>query len=183
MNIYRRIYEEKVGPIPIDQDGRTFEIHHIDGNHENNDIDNLLCITIQEHYNIHFSQGDYSACMLIANRMLTSPVEISALSSLFNRQRVENKTHNFLGSSLQNKRVENGSHPFLGGKIQGASSRSRVNAKTHNFIGGIIQQTTSQRRITEGTHNCLTHYTCPHCKKQGKGPVMLRHHFDNCKVA
>jgi hypothetical protein len=23
--------------------------------------------------------------------------------------------------------------------------------------------------------------TCPHCGKTGKGPGMLRYHFDNCK--
>lgn len=52
-NIYRKIYESHYGPIPIDETGRTYEIHHIDGNSENNDISNLKCVSIQEHYNIH----------------------------------------------------------------------------------------------------------------------------------
>ena len=38
---YRKIYEQHYGPIPKDTDGRSYEIHHIDGNHNNNDINNL----------------------------------------------------------------------------------------------------------------------------------------------
>ena len=34
---YRKIYEQHHGPIPIDESGRTYDIHHIDGNHFNND--------------------------------------------------------------------------------------------------------------------------------------------------
>jgi len=26
---YRKIYEQHYGPIPVDSDGRTYEIHHI----------------------------------------------------------------------------------------------------------------------------------------------------------
>jgi hypothetical protein len=36
MNIYRKIYEQNYGHIPKDSAGRTYEIHHIDGNHKNN---------------------------------------------------------------------------------------------------------------------------------------------------
>ena len=57
MNTYlydhRKIYERYNGSIP---DG--YEIHHIDGNHKNNDPKNLKAVTMQEHYNIHYQQGD-----------------------------------------------------------------------------------------------------------------------------
>lgn len=59
MSIYRKIYEQTFGPIPVDSSGRTYEIHHIDGNHLNNDIENLKAMTIQEHYDIHNAQGDF----------------------------------------------------------------------------------------------------------------------------
>jgi hypothetical protein len=58
MSIYRKIYEQNFGPIPKEPNGRTYEIHHIDGNHNNNDPTNLSAMTIQEHYDIHYSQGD-----------------------------------------------------------------------------------------------------------------------------
>ena len=31
---YRKIYEKVYGPIPREDNGRSFEIHHIDGNKE-----------------------------------------------------------------------------------------------------------------------------------------------------
>lgn len=66
---YRKIWEENFGTIPKDEDGRTFEIHHQDGNRANNDISNLICISIKDHYDIHYKNGDYGACVMIAKRM------------------------------------------------------------------------------------------------------------------
>jgi hypothetical protein len=57
------------GEVPKDEFGRSFDIHHIDGNNKNNDINNLKCVSIQEHYNIHFEQGDQGACHAIRIRM------------------------------------------------------------------------------------------------------------------
>ena len=61
---YRRIYEEHYGKIP-----EGFEIHHIDGDRSNSDVSNLKCVTTQEHYDIHFAQGDYMACSIIMTRL------------------------------------------------------------------------------------------------------------------
>jgi hypothetical protein len=66
---YRKIWEETYGPIPKDFDGRPYEIHHIDGNHNNNELSNLMCLTIIEHYNIHYENNDFGACVMIAKRM------------------------------------------------------------------------------------------------------------------
>lgn len=66
---YRKIWEEKYGKIPKDDEGRPYEIHHVDGDRNNNSIENLVCITIKEHYDIHYKQGDYGACVMIAKRM------------------------------------------------------------------------------------------------------------------
>jgi hypothetical protein len=46
----------------------------------------------------------------------------------------------------------------------------------HNFVG------LSKRKVEDGSSNLLTEYCCPRCSKTGKGPVMFRHHFDNCKL-
>lgn len=81
---HRKIYEDHCGPIPYDSQGRSYEIHHIDGNHNNDDISNLLCVSIQEHYNIHYSQGDYKACLIMSNRMKISPEEKSRLAKISN---------------------------------------------------------------------------------------------------
>jgi len=210
MSIYRRIYKDHYGPIPIDEDGRTYEIHHVDGNHENNDIANLKCITFLEHYNIHYSQGDWAACLKMSARMKLSPEEKSRIGKLaqqkrvkdgthhflgpnVNRKRVENGTHKFSGPEMNNTRVENGTHQCLGGEIQ----RKRVEDGTHNFIGGELQRkrvaagthnllggALHRKRVEEGTHNFLNpqDYICPHCGKEGRGFTMKRWHFDNCRV-
>lgn len=100
MSIYknhRRIYEKTYGPIP-----EGYEIHHIDGNPLNNDPKNLKAVSIQEHYDIHFYQGDYGACQLIANRMQNGPTsdEISKLASMNNKKRIQSGTHNFLKENV-----------------------------------------------------------------------------------
>jgi hypothetical protein len=68
-NTYRSIWIKTYGKIPKDSLGRSYEIHHIDGNRQNNDISNLICISIEEHYNIHYKQNDFGACVMIARRM------------------------------------------------------------------------------------------------------------------
>lgn len=76
--IHRRIYEDYHNVrLPS-----TIEIHHVDGNHDNNDISNLIPVTIQEHFEIHKSQRDYAAAFRIAQRMDISKEEKSRLASL-----------------------------------------------------------------------------------------------------
>ena len=55
---YRKIYESHYGKIPKDKDGRSYQIHHIDGNHNNNHNTNLKSLTEKEHYEIHITQGE-----------------------------------------------------------------------------------------------------------------------------
>ena len=182
MSIYRHIYETHFGSIPKELDGRSYEIHHIDGNHENNSIDNLKCITICEHYNIHYIQEDWAACSMIIRRMGLTPEEISRQCSIFAKKRVANGTHNLLDKDAARernlKRVEAGTHHLLGPEI----NRKRIDTGTHNFLG----PENNRKRVEVGTHNFLNHptYTCPHCGKIGKGTAnMFRWHFDKCKSA
>jgi hypothetical protein len=78
--VYRKIYEQHYGPIPKDDEGRTFEIHHKDGDTENNDPANLVALSIKDHYDLHYSQGDWSACLAMSHRMKISPEEKSELA-------------------------------------------------------------------------------------------------------
>ena len=95
MSNYRKIYEQHYGPIPKDNDGRTYEVHHIDGNHKNDSPENLIAVSIQEHYNIHYKQGDWAACHRIAVKMKLSHQEISELATKNNLKRVADGTHPF----------------------------------------------------------------------------------------
>lgn len=38
-----------------------------------------------------------------------------------------------------------------------------------------------EKSIKNGNHVQLQDISCPHCNKIGKGVVMYRYHFDNCK--
>lgn len=81
---HRKIYETHYGPIPLDDEGRSYEIHHLDGNHNNNDPVNLKCVSIKEHYDIHYKQGDYKACLIMSQRMKILPEEKSRLAKISN---------------------------------------------------------------------------------------------------
>jgi hypothetical protein len=164
MNIYRAIYEENFGPIPVDDSGRTYDIHHIDGNHKNNDILNLIALPIQEHYNVHLKQGDYSACVLIALRMNMSKEEISKLNKQAAIKRRDEGKCNFgseYASKVQRKLVEEGRHHMLG--------------------DGSFQRKNAKKIIDEGRHNMVEKSTCPNCGKIGQARAMMRWHFDNCR--
>lgn len=200
MNIYtksnfRKIYKDYHGSIPVDDKGRTYEIHHIDGNRNNNDISNLIAVSIQEHYNIHYSQEDWGACFKIAKRLELSPMEKSELAKKSAADRVNNKTHHWLGPDTNYKycreRVANGTHHFLGGEIQ----KNRVINGTHNLLG---KNNPTHARIANGTHHLLgsahnlnrlangTHpsqkmKTCEHCGATVNAMVFGRHHGPKCK--
>lgn len=184
MTIYRRIYERAIGPIPIDKNGITFDIHHIDGNHSNNNISNLMALSIQEHYDIHLAQGDIGACRAIRLRMETGQKDkeiLSELSKKVQKERVENGTHNFLKdgfhSDIQRKRVEDGTHNFLREGFQKEIQNKLIEEGKHHLLGGKYQA----KQLAEGKHPSQVVRTCPHCGKVGKGGGMMLKHFDNCK--
>lgn len=181
---YRKIWITANGPIPKDSDGRTYEIHHKDGNRENNDLDNLMCLSIQEHYDIHLAQKDYQACHAIKLRMKYSHKEISELASkaakarkvqVFNIPEVRAKNI----ASIKSK-IENGTFHLLSGEIQRKSNLNRVVLGIHNFqqaehitkvkerntaaikegthvfCGGEMQSETQSKRVKDGSHHFLS---------------------------
>ena len=179
---YRKIYRDKYGSIPMDENGRSFEIHHIDGNRSNNHPDNLKAVSIQEHYNIHYEQGDYGACFLIAGKMSIKPDTISEISRRVALERVEKGTHNLIGdSNPSHRRIKEGTHHFLNPDFQRNVALSRVKNGTHNLLSGNIQRDTNQKRLSEGTHHSQVKHTCPHCGYTGNGAGMFRWHFERCK--
>jgi hypothetical protein len=200
---YRKLWESHNGPIPKDKDGRSYEIHHIDGNHQNNVIENLKLVTIQEHYDVHYSQGDYGACLAIIMRM-NVPVEVSKklqskLSKAVAAKRIAEGTHNFsseLSKRVQKERLDNGTHNFQGeqGSLNAVQRNNKlVELGKHPWageLGKIHNKKVATERIANGTHNFqgemnpnknMPKVTCPHCGKVGGRNSMKRYHFDNCK--
>lgn len=198
---HRKIYEQHFGPIPKDQHGRSMEIHHIDGNHSNNDISNLKLVTIEEHYKIHHDQGDWNACLRMSYRMNLSVEEKSILARKNALKRVEDGTHHWVGPKHNQTLVERGIHPFLNRKAARQRNLKRISENRHNLVGDsnpvykLIAEgkhhfqtnNPSKKMIHDGTHHFLTNHPnkiqieCPYCKKIGGATNMKRYHFDNCK--
>lgn len=167
MKNYRKIYKQHHGSIPKDSQGRSCEIHHIDGDHTNNDIANLKLVTIEEHYELHKSQGDWVSCFMIAQRMNLSPKELSEVASR--------------SASITNAtRVANGTHVFLNREAAKQRNLKRIAEGTHNLISDLnpvynlikqgkhhFQTANPSQNITNGrllpAHIKLS---CIFCKKQ-----------------
>lgn len=200
---YRKIYEQHHGPIPKEPNGRSYEIHHIDGDHTNNNPENLKAVTLQEHYDIHYAQGDYGACYYMASqRMDRTPEEISHIASLQQQARVANGTHHLLGGEIQRKLVAEGRHHLLSGEIQRKSSLRRGAEGTlpgqgpkNPFWGGEIQRRLvaegkhplqgpahNHNRLKNGNHPSQIKKTCPHCGKTVSATAYGTWHGDKCKV-
>lgn len=115
---YRRIWIEHNGPIPVDERGRSYEIHHIDGDCENNDISNLLCLSIKDHYELHKKQGDIGAAKLIAMNLELSAEEKSELSRKSFELQIDRGTFNWSdkewAKARTKKLLDEGRHPLQG---------------------------------------------------------------------
>lgn len=198
---HRKIYEKYHGPIGKDSNGRSLEVHHIDGNHSNNEISNLKLVTIQEHYDIHYAQGDWAACALMAKRAMIPPEEVSRLSRMAQQALVDAGTHHWLGGAHNKKRINEGTHNFLDKEAARERNLKRVAVGTHNLLTENNPSTVlakagqhhfqlnnpTHKRINEGTHHFITDHpnklqvTCLACRKTGGYTNMKRYHLDNCK--
>lgn len=200
---YRKLWESHNGPIPKDKDGRSYEIHHIDGDHNHNVIENLKLVTIQEHYDVHYNQGDYGACLAIIMRMNVPVADAKKLQSKLSKavaaKRIAEGTHNFsseLSKRVQQERIENGTHNFQG--EQGSLNAVQRNKKLvelgkHPWAGergSEHNKKVAADRMKNGTHNFqgdnhptkkLPIVKCDYCEVVGKQNLMKRYHFDNCK--
>jgi len=165
---YRKIYENHYGPILKEPNGRSYEVHHIDGNHNNNDPSNLTLLTLQQHYDVHYAQGDYASCaLMIIQRMNYSPAEISKMASeltgQWSRERIQAGTHNFLGDKNPSK-------------ILAAQGK-------HHWQNSDIQRKTALTALKNNKHPTQISWSCLVCKKTGKGlSNYSRYHGANCKV-
>jgi hypothetical protein len=204
---YRKIYEQHYGAIPKDENGRSYQIHHIDGDKNNNNIENLMCLSIEDHYQLHLSKKEYAAARLIAIQMKRSPEEISNLARKTviktNQKMIENgthpwlgpehnrrknaaaiaaKTHHWLGPENNRRRIEAGTHPFTNSEMQSKIARNAVANGKNVLVGGKIQKQTQNKLLAEGKHLSQIKITCEHCGKVASKLNYQRWHGDRCKL-
>lgn len=130
---YRKIYEQYKGPIP-----KGFDIHHSDGNRNNNDISNLICVSIQEHYEIHKNQGDWGACRKILKRMSMTDQERSKLSSECAKQFWANLSDEERISISKNISKSLSGKPKTGKAAKGHSKTKERNTKASESIKAVL---------------------------------------------
>jgi hypothetical protein len=179
---YRKIYEAHHGPIPKDTQGRSFEIHHINSDHNDNRIENLKLVTIEEHYAIHKAQGDYVSAFMIAQRMKLSPAELSDIAS---------KSVTMTNA----RRIKDGTHHFQDGEAARQRNLTRVTAGTHNFLSEDNPSTVLAKAgkhhfqlnnpvnnlLAKGTHASKIKLSCIFCHRQCSKNNFNKEH-KNCGV-
>jgi len=192
LNKQAKIWKQHFGVIPKDEFGRSYEIHHIDGNPNNNNIDNLKAVSIHEHYEIHRDNGDYGAAFIIARRMKSKPEDIAEVARLGALKRVEAGTHNFQDPNFPrsldhnkgyvvaknistNEYVRVTKEEFNSSDILVGSNKNRKQNKVHTNRGHNKGKNWSQKEKRTNT------VTCPHCNKSGDASGMIRWHFERCK--
>ena len=141
MKDYRRLWTKANGPIPLDEKGRRYDIHHIDGNRENSELDNLRCVSMEEHLNIHIEQEDWSAAFRIAQRMDIDPKIKSELMSKSNKKRLEEGSHPFLQDackilrkSRMDKLIEDGTYPFQNPEVIKKAIKTKQEKYNHQEL-------------------------------------------------
>ena len=179
---YRKIYENHIGPIPYEPNGRTYDIHHIDGNRSNNDPLNLVALSIQDHYDLHYKQKDYGACLLISRKLSLSPSELSYISSQTQKARVENGTHPWQtrpdGTNLQIDRIANGTHHCHNNLNHPMKIRSRNGS--HTWFG---DNNPCYNQLLSNRHSSQKVWTCEHCGVSGRGAGnYTKYHGNNCHL-
>lgn len=93
---HKKVYREHYGPIPKEPNGRSYHIHHIDGDHSNNSPENLQAVTAKEHRAIHKAQGDYYAALRLSSRHEHTGAELSELARIANNKRIAEGKHNWV---------------------------------------------------------------------------------------
>lgn len=171
---HREVWIKHNGPIPKDDSGRSYDIHHLDGDHTNNEPSNLIALSIKDHYQTHYDQGDYAACRAIAMRLSLSPDEISSIARESANQRLNAGTHHFLDptyikrhgefmSKRNTELAEHGLNPWQNKEwiqtqieIKRKRALDRIANGTHNFLDPEHQnmlKRVNNDRIANGTHN------------------------------
>jgi hypothetical protein len=202
---YRGIYENHYGPIPRDDNGVSYHIHHIDGNRNNNYPENLVALSVTEHYETHLRQGDWAAAARLADVIGILPEERSELTRKHNLKMMDEGRHPWSGnfaSERNAKLVKENRHNFLGGKIQSETSTRRVKDGTHNWQKRADGTSFATDRVKNGTHpltkrvdgtsvateqlNRGVHptqkkWTCEFCGVSGVGASNLSQHHKNGK--
>lgn len=184
---YRKIWEQHYGEIPKDVNNVTYDIHHIDGNRSNNNISNLKAVSLQEHYDIHFEQGEYQSAYFIALRMFNFDPNIKQLMSEHQRELWQIGNHNFqVSPEIKSSWAKSAVHKQIKSnknKLCGPDNNLSLKEKgIHPLVGGEASRKGVLSQLKSGTHACLRIFYCDLCNKKIKGSANYKRHTKMCEV-
>jgi hypothetical protein len=168
---YRQIWTKHNGTIPVDEQGRSYEIHHIDGDRSNNSLDNLQCVSLNQHYHIHLEQGDYHAAKMISKRLGQVMREVTPMPEQQRNQIRER----MVGDRNPMKRPEVAKK--VSNALKGRKKPLEVEIKRLKSREGFKHSEDTLLKMKKPKQKL----TCPHCNQQGGNSQMKRWHLDNCK--
>jgi len=204
---HRRIFKKANGRAPK----RGYHIHHIDGDWTNNSPENLAELSPLDHFQVHFNQEDWGACVNLARVADISVEELiiaqrehglqcvergigihnkdwdhqSVIANIWKNHRPGRKPVTD-GTDIIKFKTDDEVEQFLSSHPnwrRGSTDRAKQGLKKSNRrITSEESTQLARQRLVNGTHNFITEYVCPHCGKVGKGPMMKRWHFDNCNL-
>jgi hypothetical protein len=186
---YRKIWEEYYKQaIPKDDKGRSYEIHHIDGNRANNSIENLLCVSIEEHWRVHISRGEMGAANLIAKRFN----QAYKSGWKHSESTIEKMSKSHKGLNTWSKGVQRGPQEQLKcpycEKVGGRSGMKRFHFDNCLLKPGnehltrlLAEADKVKYRKPKTKLTKPQKVKCPHCDVVGDPRPLKRWHFENCK--
>lgn len=166
---YREIWEKANGRIPP-----GYEIHHIDGDRDNNSLENLTCVSIQEHYDIHYKQGDLEACHAISLRINKKPLKgwRHSLETINKLRKPKKNKEGYKKTEEQKRRIGDANRGRKLPPISEETRQKRKKPKSEIF----------KKRVSDALMGVKkTQIQCPHCGVVGGVNIMQRHHFSNCE--
>jgi hypothetical protein len=175
---YRWIWECANGPIPKDENGVSYQIHHIDGNRNNNELSNLMCVSIDEHIEIHKKQGEWESVAFL--EQMRGRKATGWKHSDETKKKISEK---------QKEQFQSGErvHPMLGKKRPDLAERNKEghSEEMKKKLSEIKKKNPTKYWLGKSRKGIKVNHptlTCPHCGKVGKGEsAMKKWHFDNCR--
>ena len=192
MKHYRQIWIDHNGPIPLDENGVTYDIHHIDGNRKNNNICNLIALSLKDHYKVHYDKKQYCAAHLISQRLNMTPEERDHINKKLSEVKKGKPLSEYHKSRMKKPKTEETKKRMKKPKTKEHKEAIRFSSigKKYKKIEcpHCKKQIGSNNAKRFHFNNCPMYtgipypiLVCPHCLKQGSNNTMKQWHFDNCK--
>jgi len=190
---YRQIWTDHYGPIPKDENGITYDIHHIDGNRSNNDISNLIAVPLKEHYLIHYSKKEWNAAHLISQRLNLTPEERLDINNKLSLSKIGKPLSEYHKQMMRKPKSEKTKMKMKKPKSEDHKESIRlasIGKEYKDIECPYCKKYISSNNAKRWHFNNCPEYTkkpypklkCPHCLKEGNKNTMKQWHFDKCKL-